>query len=739
MNYSDERRKGEYASLIERTDKGDNMNINTHDFDDNLNRNNLKCGKNINNQSSENENVPLGTPLTYIVGNEGEYVGGQPMNYEHIEGNKRLHTDVKYSVYFFTYIFVLFICILYYFYHGDYARVLYGTNYNGKICGRHMKNYSYLYFPLSPKLPKMEILSKYGKCLESCPTLEERKKEEKQKEEIAETNLSGGAKSKESFFENPFSFFDKTKKETIVDKKGNRTTNVVYGDYTKSLHNNLYVEYSLNSPYYDTVNIMNICYPRDKVLRQKVINIVFTDRYKTLVNLFSFHNAVFYVFLFVFLTIILCFIYLFSLYYIPAATFHLSLTLFICSMFFYPIYFIHKHLYLLFNPIKGTFFSYHYLTSIFVCFVLLAHGIIYLFILYLYKNTYKYTHRLITVTLNFINNVSNVLYSPFIVSVFSFLWFFIWMYGYIYIMTAGALHEKRLQLELDKNGNSEIVSLQKVFHYFRSSYIFSIFWIYSYFFVCEILQSLNQFTISYLGAVWYFCDKNSVNYNLSAQATMKTILNYHLGSLILSSFINLCTKHLRVLFFWTNSTLSLPFFSNETIHNLKERFSLFLRPISNLIDKHTVVAYCEISMTSYPYLFSCYASSKKLINSTSPAASLHGITYIVNIIFPCLTTLIVTFVSFNIFNNFERYRDLVSPSFVPNPFFASFIIGVLCGEITSYFITIISTITDSILYCFICECYQKQMIDENPLRKIYTPPLLKELILEIYQDYNTPL
>ncbi|SBS87277.1 inner membrane complex suture component, putative (ISC3) [Plasmodium ovale curtisi] len=64
-------------------------------------------------------------------------------------------------------------------------------------------------------------------------------------------------------------------------------------------------------------------------------------------------------------------------------------------------------------------------------------------------------------------------------------------------------------------------------------------------------------------------------------------------------------------------------------------------------------------------------------------------------------------------------------------------IGVLCGVITSYFITIVSTLADSVLYCFICECYQKQMIDENPLRKIYTPTLLRELILEMYEEYNT--
>lgn len=84
-------------------------------------------------------------------------------------------------------------------------------------------------------------------------------------------------------------------------------------------------------------------------------------------------------------------------------------------------------------------------------------------------------------------------------------------------------------------------------------------WIYLYFFICEILQSLNQFTISYLGnekcsfltickchfsklksapfhmyghntypfagAVWYFCDKNSLNYNLSAGATMSNFLH----------------------------------------------------------------------------------------------------------------------------------------------------------------------------------------------------------------------
>ncbi|EUD66451.1 hypothetical protein C922_03085 [Plasmodium inui San Antonio 1] len=753
MNHGDTASRGEYEALVEGADPMRSRSIGADELS-NMYANDITCGS-INIGEDPTQQVPLGTPLTYIVGNGGDHIeanhiGGNHLEgshtkYDSAQGSKRTHTDYKYAAYFFAYMLVISICMVCYLYHGNYARILYGTNYNGKICGRDMKNHSYLYFPLSPKLSKMEILNKYGKCLESCPTSDGANKMKKEKEG-EKTNHSNNVEMKEkaTYFDNPLfstssssysSLFVKKKPKQIMDKKGNKTTNVVYSDYTKSTNNNLYVEYSLSSPYYDTVNIMNICYPLDKGLREKVLNVIFTDRYNVFVNLFSFNNSFVYVFVFIVFSLFLCIIYLCCMYYLSSLTLHLALFLFSFSMLFYPVYLIHKHLYLLFHPIKGAFFSYHYLVSICVCFGLLAHGVIFLFVLYLYRNTYKYTHRLITVTLDFVNSMSNLLYAPCIVSAASLAWFFLWMYGYIYVMTAGTLHEQRLSLELDSNGNSEIVSLQKVFHYFRSSYIFSIFWIYTYFFVCEILQSLNQFTISYLGAVWYFCDKNSVNYKLSAQATMKTILNYHLGSLILSSFINLCTKHLRVLFFWANSTLSLPFFYSESIYKLKERFALFLRPISNLIDTHTMAAYCEISMTSYPYLLACSTSSKKLINSTSPAASLHGVGRTARVSslfgFPLLY-----WSPLQIFNNFEPYGNLFSPSFVPNPFFAALTIGVLCGMITSHFITTVSTLTDTILYCFICECYQKQMIDENPMRTVFTPPLLKELILEIYEEYT---
>ncbi|SBT30456.1 inner membrane complex suture component, putative [Plasmodium ovale wallikeri] len=464
MSYSNVNGQGEYAALVEGAQGEGYMNANTQDYYDMYGNNitgetinnavymdnptNMGNVANTSNGGGVDEEAPLGTPLTYVIGNEGEYCG---------------------SV--------------------DYGQI-------------------------------GEILSKYGKCLESCPTSDHLG--EKQSNEL----VTDGDKKKKSFFEDSFFFFDKNKKREITDKKGNKTTNVVYSDYTK------------------------------------------------------------------------------------------------------------------------------------------------------------------------------------MITAVSLVWFLLWTCAYVYVMTAGTLYEQRLNLELDSNGNSEIVSLQKVFYYFKSSYFFSILWIYLYFFICEILQSLNQFTISYLGAVWYFCDKNSLNYNLSAGATMRTILSYHFGSLVLSSFINLCTKHFRVFFFWTNSTLSLPFFFSDLIHSLKGRFHFVLKPISRLIDMYTISAYCEI-------------------------------TYVLNIIFPCFTTLVVTFFSFNIFNSFQTYNDLFSPSFIPNPFFVSLTIGVLCGVITSYFITIVSTLADSVLYCFICECYQKQMIDENPLRKIYTPTLLRELILEMYEEYST--
>ncbi|SCP02637.1 inner membrane complex suture component, putative [Plasmodium malariae] len=749
MSTNNMNKQGEYEALIDdgQHANANNAGMNTEEYY-NIYGNNINSA-NINNVDSTNEHVPLGTPLTYIVGNEGEYIGN--MHCENSQEKKRLLTDLKYCSFFIGYIIILLFIILYYLYYGEYARILYGTNYNGQICGKHLKKYAYLYYPLSPKSSKPDILNRYAKCVESCPTSNEYNNNKKlknsltkggEKNEKNENNMTSTTNKKniqniKSFFENSFSFFDKNKKNVIMDKKGNTTTNVVYSDYTKSSNSNVYVEYSLNSPYYDSTNIMNICYPKDKTLREKVIYTVFTNRYKVFVNLFSFHNSFFFVFLFVFISLFLCFIYLLLLYYISTTAFHFFLISFPCLMLFCPIYFIHKHLYLIFNPVKGSFFSYHYILSILLCLAIVAHGIISFFILYLYKNTYKYTSRLISITLNFIYNMSTMLYSPIVVSLLSFIWFLISARLYVYIMTAGSTYENRIYLELDSNGNSEIVSLQKIFFYFKSSYLFSIFWIYSFFFVCEILQSLNQFTISYLGTVWYFGDKNSSNYNISGDETMKTILNHHFGSLILSSFISLSTKHMRILFFWTNSTLSLPFFFDHSIQHLKEKFQFILKPISEMIDKYTMSAYCEMSMTSYPYLQACDISSKKLVNSTSPAASLHGITYILNIIIPCFTILVVTFFSFNIFNNFQRYNDLFSPNFIPNPFFAALTIGVLCGIITSYFITVIPTLADSILYCFICECYQKQMIDESPMRKIFTPILLREFILEIYEEYNT--
>lgn len=54
---------------------------------------------------------------------------------------------------------------------------------------------------------------------------------------------------------------------------------------------------------------------------------------------------------------------------------------------------------------------------------------------------------------------------------------------------------------------------------------------------------------------------------------LETILKYHFGSIVLSSFVNITTKHLRIIFFWINKTLSLPFFFNELIYNIKEKFS----------------------------------------------------------------------------------------------------------------------------------------------------------------------
>ncbi|CAD2106659.1 inner membrane complex suture component, putative [Plasmodium vinckei] len=562
MADDNENRTSGYEMLIEVPNTNENDEKNYYEIYGNNKTNEVTNNNHIfeNNNERNIQNFELGSPLNYTIGSPEEPFEKYCYN---INEKKKIETDIKYYGHFFVSLIFLGFFILYYIYYGDYSRILYGTNYNGRVCGKDLNSFKYLYYPLSPKTSKFEILKNYPKCLESCPTVENAN-DNKTDEENLDVE-----KKKKNFFEDNFFFpFKKNSdknKGKIMDKSGNIETNVVYADYTKGPNNNLYVEYSLNSKYYDTVNIMNICYPRDKTLREK------------------------------------------------------------------------------------------------------------------------------------------------------------------------------LDLDLDTNGNSKIVSLQKVFYYFKSSYIFSMIWISVYFYVCEMLQSLNQFTICHLGTMWYFSDKKKIEGSRNVVEEMKTILKYHFGSIVLSSFVNMSTKHLRVLFFWINKTLSLPFFFNELIYNIKERFHFILNPMSKIVDMYTTSAYCEMSMTSHPYMISCHLSSKKLTNSTSPAAALHGISYITNIIFPGFSTMIITFFAFNIFNNFKMYNSIFSPSYIPNPFFSALIIGLICGIITSYFITIISTLADTFLYCFICECYQKQMIDENPLRKTFTPDLLREFILEIYEDYNSKL
>lgn len=436
-----ENRTSGYEMLIEFPNATNNNNdeknyyeiYDNNGIDGSINNNHI-CE---NNEEKNNQGVEFGNSLNYTIGDK-ESFGKYCYN---INEKKNIETDIKYYSYFFISLIFLGFFILYYIYHGDYSRILYGTNYNGQICGKDLKSFKYLYYPLSPKTSKFEILKKYPKCLESCPTSDF--SEHKTDEENFDVE-----KKKKNFFEDKFFFpFKKNSdknKGKIIDKSGNIETNVVYADYTKGPNNNLYVEYSLNSKYYDTVNIMNICYPRDKMLRKKVINIVFTNRYKIFVNLFSLHNSFLFVFLFIIVSILLSSLYIASLYYFPKSTFYIFLISYLISIFFIPIYFIHNHLYLIFDPIKGSFFSYHYLISILISFIIIVHAFISLIVFYIYKNTYKYTSKLIGITLKFIRDISNIIYAPIIISFVSILFFFVWIYLYVQIITSGISYEQKV-------------------------------------------------------------------------------------------------------------------------------------------------------------------------------------------------------------------------------------------------------------------------------------------------------
>lgn len=165
-----ENRTSGYEMLIEFPNATNNNNdeknyyeiYDNNGIDGSINNNHI-CE---NNEEKNNQGVEFGNSLNYTIGDK-ESFGKYCYN---INEKKNIETDIKYYSYFFISLIFLGFFILYYIYHGDYSRILYGTNYNGQICGKDLKSFKYLYYPLSPKTSKFEILKKYPKCLESCPT-----------------------------------------------------------------------------------------------------------------------------------------------------------------------------------------------------------------------------------------------------------------------------------------------------------------------------------------------------------------------------------------------------------------------------------------------------------------------------------------------------------------------------------------------------------------------------------------
>ncbi|KAL8425635.1 hypothetical protein Efla_003355 [Eimeria flavescens] len=608
---------------------------------------------------------------------------------------KRRVTDRNWLVLFASFLLLCLFFVLIALTEGSPSRLYRGMNYQGKTCGvdAEVKDLPYLYFPLDPRESFASLMLRDGRCVAKCPT-----------EEDVENGMTIPAPVRET---------------TVDPSKTSAMT----------------VEFLLLSPAYSATLIADaFCVPVDASLRAQMapaLNGTFRQMQFAVGSLYTAGGTVFGYLL---LSVVLSFAFAVCTRASPRVLLAVAAVSSILLSFVAGGNLIKSGFRGVFDSDKGSFYSLDYTWAMFFGFCLLAIGCFLVTALFVARKAIAASLRVMECTAEALGDMQQIFIAPLSFSAATIVWVGLWIWAYVYIVSAGRVGATEIPMGLEQNGDIGILPLHRDFVWDARFIFFAAVWWFALFWVLEAIIAFSHFVIAYSATVWYFsppegADERDVGW-FPPLVAMGLGSIHHTGSFAVGGLIMGATRPTRLLFSWAASKHLVSTEDSPVVQNLRDSFRDIMSPLTFIVDRFTSSGYIEMSISSKPFFPAMDKSHARLAQARSPATYLHGTVAIASAIGSLFISLLIGLMIYTTLTASDKYAATTSASFVAAPLSVSIFTAFAAFLIALQFMSVWDIVADTFMYCFLVESIQPPVVDENPMTKVHAPACLRELLLE---------
>lgn len=578
---------------------------------------------------------------------------------------------------------------------GSPARLYKGMNYQGKTCGvdPEVRDLPYLYFPLDPRESFASIMLQDGRCVAKCPT-----------EEDVENGMT----------------IPTPVRETSIDS---------------SKTSALTVEFLLLSPAYaGTLMADAYCIPLDPSLRSQLAPALNGTFRQMQMAIGSFICAWGTIFGYLLLAIIISLAFSVSVRAAPGIVLGVSALSTIVLSFIAGGSLITSGFYGVLDQDKGSFYSLDYTWAMFVGFALLFISCLLTAALFAARRAIATSVRVMECTAEALGDMQQIFIAPLVFSAATVVWVCIWLWSYMYVVSAGSVAATEIPMGLEQNGDVGILPLHREFVWDPRFVFFGAVWWIALFWGLEVIVAFSHFVISYSATVWYFsppegADERDVGW-FPPLVAMGLGSIHHMGSFAVGGLVMGVTRPIRLLFSWAATKHLVSTEESPVVRSLRDTFRDIMSPLTFIVDRFTSSGYIEMSISSKPFFPAMDKSYGRLAQARSPATYLHGVVATVSAIGSLFVSLLIGLMVYSTLTATEKYSAITSASFVAAPLGVSVFTAFTAYMIAMQFMSVWDIVSDTFMYCFLVESTQPPVVDENPLTKVHAPTCLRELLLD---------
>lgn len=311
--------------------------------------------------------------------------------------------------------------------------------------------------------------------------------------------------------------------------------------------------------------------------------------------------------------------------------------------------------------------------------------------------------------------------------------FVVMAYGFVLLMSCGEVTQTDLEAYVAISDSYNVQGIMRTFKFTTDQIEMMFYYIFVFFWFCELVTASSQFVLSYAVQLWYFVpyyegeSKDTPSFALGRGYCIA--FTYHLGTLMFGSLIIAIFRLVRAILAYMARQAGED--ANPVVKGTLACCQCCLACFQQCIEFLNKNAYMDVAINSTDFCHAAKNALQIIAGMMPELAILNGATNIVFIAGLGAITTAGCFVTWELVTRAEWFADALQhpDTYVSDPMTCTIAAGFISFIIALAFMTVFDSVSDTIIYCFETEKIRRQKNDDTiEPEASYAPYSLKVLL-----------